>query len=146
MEGRKFTKICLTFMYMYMLEQYFVFKDLPLCVHGSHIQVMSFFNQMEGSLYISVAYARALKFTFYILTVSHIGACIWFPLGCYSQDTYELFPTSYACRCMFLSYPSLSGAPVPVGPLLMAYLPAAHPQPSTITSYPSTGPRLPSHL
>ena len=51
-------------------------------------QVMSFFNQMEGSLYISVVYARALKFTFYILTVTHLSACIWFPLACYSQNTY----------------------------------------------------------
>ena len=84
----------------------FVLTVVSLCVHAFHIQVMSFFNQMEGSLYISVAYARALKFTFYILTVTHIGACIWFPLGCYSQNTYELFPMllMHVDVCPFLNH------------------------------------------
>lgn len=100
MEGRKVTMTDLRW------NTSFVLTVVSLCVHASHIQVMSFFNQMEGSLYISVAYARALKFTFYILTVTHIGACIWFPLGCYSQNTYELFPMllMHVDVCPFLTH------------------------------------------
>ena len=49
------------------------------------MQVISLFHQMEASLYISVAYARSLKFTFYVLSATHFSACIWFPLACYSE-------------------------------------------------------------
>lgn len=73
---------------------------------------MSFFNQMEGSLYISVVYARALKFTFYILTVTHISACIWFPLACYSDKTYVLFYHRSLFLCVLHSILPLSSSPV----------------------------------
>ena len=65
----------------------FFFAGLPNFCHSltpTH-QVISFFNQMEGSLYLSVAYARLLKFTFYILAATHFSACLWFPLACYSE-------------------------------------------------------------
>ena len=43
---------------------------------------------MEGSLYISVVYARFLKFTFYIVAFTHFSACIWFPIACYAKEEY----------------------------------------------------------
>ena len=53
---------------------------------------------MEGSLYISVVYARFLKFTFYIVTVTHFSACIWFPLACYSEKRLHLQSLTKVCR------------------------------------------------
>lgn len=70
-------------------------ESTPLCVrtqthlHTSHTQLIAFFNELEGSLYISAAHARALKFTFYILTTTHISACIWFPLACFTEGRYH---------------------------------------------------------
>ena len=69
-----------------MNKQHSIIINNPLYTHThTHAQVISLFHQMEASLYISVAYARALKFTFYILSATHFSACIWFPLACYSE-------------------------------------------------------------
>ena len=59
---------------------------------------------MEGSLYISVVYARFLKFTFYIVAVTHFSACIWFPLACYATEVYIL----NALSCFLLSHSSFA--------------------------------------
>ena len=50
-------------------------------------KLVSFFGEMETSLYISMAYVNVLKFTTYILTATHLSACAWFLVACFSPDT-----------------------------------------------------------
>ena len=50
-------------------------------------KVVSFFSEMEASLYISMAYVNVLKFSVYILTATHFSACIWFLIACFSPGT-----------------------------------------------------------
>ena len=52
-------------------------------------KLVSFFSEMEASLYISMAYVNVLKFTIYILTATHLSACVWFLVACFSPGTSE---------------------------------------------------------
>ena len=61
------------------------YTHVHMCTTHTRTQLIAFFNELEGSLYISVAHVRILKFTFYILTTTHISACIWFPLACFTE-------------------------------------------------------------
>lgn len=51
-------------------------------------QVFVFFNRIESSLHISIAYLTLLKYAVYICTVKHISACIWFCIACYDENRY----------------------------------------------------------
>lgn len=50
-------------------------------------KLVSFFSEMEASLYISMAYVNVLKFSIYILTATHLSACTWFLIACFSPGT-----------------------------------------------------------
>ena len=50
-------------------------------------KLISFFSEMESSLYISMAYVNVLKFTIYILTATHLSACAWFLVACFSPGS-----------------------------------------------------------
>ena len=50
-------------------------------------KIVSFFSEMEASLYISMAYVNVLKFSVYILTATHFSACAWFLVACFSPGT-----------------------------------------------------------
>ena len=50
-------------------------------------KLVAFFSEMEASLYISMAYVNVLKFTTYILTATHLSACTWFLVACFSPGT-----------------------------------------------------------
>lgn len=50
-------------------------------------KVMSFFSEMEASLYISMAYVNVLKFSVYILTATHFSACAWFLIACFTPGS-----------------------------------------------------------
>ena len=50
-------------------------------------KIVSFFSEMEASLYISTAYINVLKFSVYILTATHFSACAWFLVACFSPGT-----------------------------------------------------------
>ena len=99
---------------------------------------------MEGSLYISVIYARALKFAFYILAVTHMSACIWFPLACYSKHKYILLLCSLCMAISTFPLVYIVGVLALAG-LLFTALEQTQ-RLSTTTYSPSTGPQPHSPL
>ncbi|XP_068721829.1 uncharacterized protein [Montipora capricornis] len=57
------------------------------------IRIPRFFSNLENSLHFDIAKVRALKFTLYILLVTHISGCIWFLDNCHGESC---TPTSWA--------------------------------------------------
>ncbi|XP_068674268.1 cyclic nucleotide-gated channel rod photoreceptor subunit alpha-like [Montipora foliosa] len=49
------------------------------------IRIPRFFSNLENSLHFDIAKVRALKFTLYILLVTHISGCIWFLDNCHGE-------------------------------------------------------------
>lgn len=56
-------------------------------IRSTCLQVIAFFQNIEESLHISMAYVTLLKYAVYILTATHVSACFWFFIACYSENT-----------------------------------------------------------
>ncbi|XP_068721896.1 uncharacterized protein [Montipora capricornis] len=69
----------------------FSFLRLNRLIKG--IRIPRFFSNLENSLHFDIGKVRALKFTLYILLVTHISSCIWFLDNCYGETC---TPTSWA--------------------------------------------------
>lgn len=49
-------------------------------------QIPRFFTNLENSLSYSIGKVRALKFTIYIILITHISGCVWFLDACYGKE------------------------------------------------------------
>ncbi|CAH3024940.1 unnamed protein product, partial [Porites evermanni] len=66
---------------------YFAFLRLNRLIKA--IRIPRFFTNLENSLSYSIGKVRALKFTIYIILITHISGCVWFLDACYGKECHD---------------------------------------------------------
>ena len=50
-----------------------------------YLQIPRFFTNLENNLNYNIGKVRAVKFTLYIILITHISGCVWFLDACFGK-------------------------------------------------------------
>ncbi|XP_058949071.2 uncharacterized protein [Pocillopora verrucosa] len=53
------------------------------------VRIPRFFSNLENNLHYNIGKVRAVKFTIYIILITHISACVWFLGACFRETCTE---------------------------------------------------------